>query len=386
MKLTRIIAIGIIFGSVALTAPEAQTLRNAQPPAEFPPTSYKGNQYVDSRGCIYIRAGIDGNVTWVPRVSSARKQLCGYKPSAVAGSTATQPRPPAPTVITLAPSAAPVAAAAAPRSTPTAARVPAAQPRPAPAATAPTTRTTTVRPAPTYKPATVAPQPAATTRTTTATPPIQPRTGPAPATTGGCSNASAFSQQFINKSGVRCGPQTEAPITYGRGWDQSSSLALPPNTRIVPRHVHERRQNTTNVEVPAGYRTVWKDDRLNPHRAERTPVASVIRAQSVVPVGYKLVERGDDRLNTRRQYRTASGDSQTDQIWAQALPRTLAPVPTTAPVVTLTGERAKSPAEAREPLLIRISTRSAPGADASHVAAAASAPAAAPAANRGARR
>ena len=69
MKLTRIIASGIILGSVALTTLDAQTLRNAQPPAEFPPASYTGKQYIDSRGCIYIRAGIDGNVTWVPRVS-----------------------------------------------------------------------------------------------------------------------------------------------------------------------------------------------------------------------------------------------------------------------------------------------------------------------------
>lgn len=379
MKLTRIIAIGILFGSVALTASKAQTLRDAQPPAEFPPASFKASQYVDSRGCIYIRAGIDGNVTWVPRVTRGRKQVCGYQPTAVAGSTAVPAPVRAPVVITVAPTATPTA--------PAAVRAPVAQPRPTVATLAPTTRTTTARPAPTYRPATVAPPAAPAAPAITATPPIQPRSATTPATTGGCPNASAFSQQFINKTGVRCGPQSEPPITYGKGWERSSLLA--PDTRIVPRHVYERRQNTTNVTVPTDYRTVWKDDRLNPHRAERTQVASIIMARSMVPAGYKRVERGDDRLNPNRAYRTASGDRQTDRIWTRELPRRLAPVPTTAPIVTLPKERTKSPAEARAPFLIRISTRSAPGAtlgaNLARVAAVTSG-AAAPAENRNARR
>ena len=66
MKLTRIVALTIISGTIALavadTALQAQTLRAVRPPAEFPPASFRGKQFVDSRGCVYIRAGIDGNV------------------------------------------------------------------------------------------------------------------------------------------------------------------------------------------------------------------------------------------------------------------------------------------------------------------------------------
>ncbi|MGX9854719.1 SPOR domain-containing protein [Limimaricola variabilis] len=54
-------------------------------PAEFPPESYAGNQYVDSEGCAFIRAGIGGMTNWIPRMSRDREPLCGFQPTRIAG-------------------------------------------------------------------------------------------------------------------------------------------------------------------------------------------------------------------------------------------------------------------------------------------------------------
>src|SRR6056297_2745405 len=62
----------------------AQSLRDAPIPAEFPPSSYDGRQYVDSNGCVFVRAGVAGNVSWVPRMTRDREPLCGFQPSLTA--------------------------------------------------------------------------------------------------------------------------------------------------------------------------------------------------------------------------------------------------------------------------------------------------------------
>lgn len=444
MKLTRVIAIGIILSSLGLGALNAQTLRKSSPPAEFPPASFKGNQFVDSRGCIYIRAGIDGNVTWVPRVSRNRKQVCGYKPTVVAGATSATPpkaarapviitaNPPpkattkptaAPkprqtaTVKTTTPTTAPATATAAPKPA-TAPRATVANtqrkpsPGPAPtvisssrptpkadakpvavATTAPAPATTRRKPSPGPEPTVISsakPKPAATPapKATARAPGRKQRApSPAPAATlfaapkaapkattvqaaNACPNASTFSRQFINKPGapnpVRCGPQAEAPVTYASD-EKHSTAAVPtavtpvsPETRVVPRHVYDNRQNTTNVSVPTGYKTVWDDGRLNPQRAERTLRPAQVQGVVRVPAGYKLVGWGDGRLSMRRGLRTAEGDAQTNQIWTNTVPRRLIEVPTRARIVTPPAGTAR--AQDPQTVVSRVSTRSAPAA------------------------
>lgn len=60
---------------------EAQSRRASLIPAEVPPADFTDTQYVDSRGCVFVRAGSNGEVTWFPRFGDDRQPVCGYEPS-----------------------------------------------------------------------------------------------------------------------------------------------------------------------------------------------------------------------------------------------------------------------------------------------------------------
>ncbi|WP_432816718.1 SPOR domain-containing protein [Sulfitobacter sp. JB4-11] len=271
MKLTRVIAIGIIAGSIGIGAGNAQI--REQQPAEFPPSSYKGKQYVDSKGCVFVRAGIDGNVSWVPRVSRERKPICGFQPS-LAGQTAQAPAP-AP-----APAKPPVEITVDDTPAVTAPTAPATSPPPKPrqVATAPKPAPKVVRRAPKPKPAPVARKPVAVAQAPKP-PPAAPAPRKARRIVTACPEASIVGQPYLRNGQlvVRCGPQKE-PIVAGhvaRAPVTAPAAAQTPvvtaQTRIVPKHVAINRVNTRNgaVTVPKGYEPAWKDDRLNPHRAEQ---------------------------------------------------------------------------------------------------------------------
>ncbi len=69
------VALAITIGATSAMA------QSADVPAEFPPAAFTGNQFVDSKGCAFIRAGVGGATNWVPRVSRSRQPLCNFQPS-----------------------------------------------------------------------------------------------------------------------------------------------------------------------------------------------------------------------------------------------------------------------------------------------------------------
>jgi hypothetical protein len=78
----RLIAIVVAWALLGQGAMAQQSL-GADGPAEIPPESFTEAQYVDSTGCVFLRAGLNDEVMWVPRVTKDRKPLCGYAPSLV---------------------------------------------------------------------------------------------------------------------------------------------------------------------------------------------------------------------------------------------------------------------------------------------------------------
>jgi hypothetical protein len=73
----RVILCAALIGLFVPLAPVmAQSVRSIGGPAELPPSSFSGQQYVDSRGCVFMRAGLNGRTSWVPRIGRDRKPMC----------------------------------------------------------------------------------------------------------------------------------------------------------------------------------------------------------------------------------------------------------------------------------------------------------------------
>ncbi len=308
--------------SVCWMAPaEAQT--RYREPAEFPPVSFQGSQYVDSRGCIFVRAGISGATTWVPRVTTTRQNICGARPSLADGvsaqTTATgQGAIPRGATLITAPPATGTASASASAS----ASAPATATRPATpraqasarAAAPVNARVAPMAPVPAARPG----APMQTIASITTPPTIG-------ATAEGRARAAARQAAAAGgcPAGVRCGPQTQDPVPRGTTTaavpaartrpalvspapgtvvHRRDLAALTPQTRIAPRHVAEAQaQMTQGITVPKGYRPVWEDDRLNPRRAHGTVAGQ--RAMELVwtdTVPRRLIDRRTGRDMTAR--------------------------------------------------------------------------------------
>lgn len=372
----RCLSLLILGATIGVTQVSAQNLRDVDGPAEYPPASFKGKQYVDSKGCVFIRAGVDGATTWVPRVARNRKLICGFQPTQVAGSSA--PSAPRSTAgVTVITAAEPENTGATARPAANASRqVAAAAPKPKPRLLKParsaapvTSAPVVIQPAAVAGPATrpqvpqsqqqvvrVAPAaqaPAKRPRYTASLGAPKVATNVAP-----CAGAAGSGGTYMGNTGleVRCGGQNgydpvrtrqlagqlrpaqggEAPryaAPSGLTAPQYGAQPMPQYgaAPAAPRHAAAPANSRRVFEVPKT-KVVRVAPATATHQSQIHPQARVmprpayenrVMTQGVqVPKGYKPVW-DDDRLNPYRAEQTLAGKRQMERIWSQDVPREL---------------------------------------------------------------
>lgn len=77
----RILSVAVVAAVFGIGSVQAQSVGQLGGPSNMPPAGFKGQQWVDSRGCVFLKAGYGDQITWVPRVGRNRKALCGFPPT-----------------------------------------------------------------------------------------------------------------------------------------------------------------------------------------------------------------------------------------------------------------------------------------------------------------
>lgn len=365
MSFKRAVVTAVILASTGFTAAPAMARTDTSIPAEFPPSSFNGRQYVDSRGCVFIRASTGGLVNWIPRVSRSRQHICNAKPTFAQAQSADLPvipdPDPVPAIVAAKPAAKPAAQLAAPKPAP----IVAAQP-------VRTARATVAAPQVKTPPKAEVIAPAATTAATTQRQPrftlsslFKPRTrttvqavpqqtartvvkpsAPAPVATPSprrvvqpaspaCPGGTAVSQRYLGTgSGVRCGPQQKSPVGYattraptvplGTFAAPMATIASAPSAtgvRVAPQSISPVRQSRTQAAVVSDYVAVAADSqRVVPRHVYEKQQRSALLVG--IPEGYRPLWE-DDRLNPKRAHQTMAGKAAMDLIWTQTVPRQL---------------------------------------------------------------
>jgi hypothetical protein len=287
--LFKVLTVAVFAAVFAPIGAYSQSIAQIGGPAELPPTSYKGLQYVDSRGCVFMRVESSGTARWYPRVNAGRRPVCNQiKPGSI-DVAADAPM--------VAPAPAPVFGRA-PMPTIASRMMPEARVRPAPVVVAPVVvapQVVAVRPAPYVDHAPVNSYERAAT------------SGPAKGKIGCYTNAPVAEVVRLRNGGtaVMC---TRGDGTTG-GWRPPIYPAgSPPGVAL--RDPVQVTRGTVNAGRVTGY---------------DAPVArgyAAAETQFAPPPGYKVAWK-DDRLNPLRGVGTAQGQADQDRIWTRKTPARL---------------------------------------------------------------